>query len=91
MLWYNPIHMNEEIKFPVVAHHRVIVNAEAKDLDAMNRLFATFELTEPISEARASSSGKYASLTLSVRFHDATEMARFDEQLKSVPGLKMVL
>lgn len=44
-----------------------------------NRLFAAFELTEPISEARASSSGKYASLALSVRFHDADEMVRFDE------------
>ena len=83
--------MNEELKFPVVGHHRVIVNAEAKDVEVMNRLFAGFELVEPIVEARASSGGKYASLAVSVRFRDADEMARFDERLKEVPGLKMVL
>lgn len=80
-----------ELKFPVVAHHRVIVTAEAKDLAAMRQLFAGFELVEPIVEAHASSGGKYASVAVSVRFHNQDEMSRFDDQLKLVPGLKMVL
>ena len=83
--------MNEKLEFPLVAHHRVIVNAEAKDVEAMRRLFADFELVEPITEARASSGGKYVSFAVSVRFPDDVTMARFDERLKSVPGLKMVL
>ena len=83
--------MNEELKFPVVAHHRVIVNAAEKDAVKMRELFADFDLVEPLVEARASSGGKYASISVSVRFHDRDEMSRFDEQLKLVPGLKMVL
>lgn len=83
--------MNEELKFPVVAHHRVIVKAEEKDVAAMQRLFADFELVEPVMEARASSGGKYASFAVSVRFGSKDEMSRFDERLKLVPGLKMVL
>lgn len=83
--------MDEELKFPVVAHHRVIVRAEEKDAAAMQRLFADFELVEPIAETRASSGGKYASFAVSVRFGSKDEMSRFDERLKHVPGLKMVL
>lgn len=83
--------MDEKLEYPVVAHHRVIVKAEAKDPALLQRLFADFELVEPIAEANASSSGKYVSFAVSARFRDAAEMARFDAQLKLVPGLKMVL
>ena len=83
--------MNKELKFPVVAHHRVIVNVAEKDAAKMRELFADFDLVEPLVEARASSGGKYASFAVSVRFHDAAEMSRFDEKLELVPGLKMVL
>ena len=83
--------MDEKLEFPLVAHHRVIVTAEANDLEARRRLSADFEHVGPLAEARASSGGKYASIAVSIRFHDRDEMSRFDEQLKLVPGLKMVL
>ena len=57
----------------------------------MKAAFVGFELVEPVAESRASSGGKYVSYSLSVRLKDRAEMARFDEQLKQVPGLKMVL
>ena len=75
----------------MVAHHRVIVNVAEKDAAKMRELFADFDLVEPLVEARASSGGKDASFAVSVRFHDAAEMSRFDEKLELVPGLKMVL
>jgi len=83
--------MNAELKFPVVAHHRIIVRAEKRDAAAMVRLFSGFDLVEPVTEMRASSGGKYVSYGLSVRLSDRDGMNRFDEQLKLVPGLKMVL
>lgn len=83
--------MPEKLKFPVVAHYRIIVYAEAKDIVAMQRLFDGFDLVEPVREMRASSGGTYASFSVSVRFGGRDEMSRFDEQLKFVPGLKMVL
>lgn len=80
-----------ELHFPVVAHHRIIVNAAEKDASVTAGLFSAFELVEPITETRTSSGGKYAVFAVSVRFQNREEMERFDEQLKRVPGLKMVL
>ena len=80
-----------ELKFPVVAHHRLICDAARRDDAATAAAFAGFELVEPVAESRASAGGKYVSYSLSVRLKDRAEMARFDEQLKQVPGLKMVL
>lgn len=83
--------MSVEMKFPVVAHHRVIVNATSRDDATVQALFKSFDLVEPIAIGNTSSGGKYLSYGISVRFGDASEMARFDEALKAVPGLKMVL
>lgn len=83
--------MSEELKFPVVAHHRIIVNAAERDDAATAALFAAFDLVEQVSAGNSSSGGKYLSYSLSVRLNDREEMAKFDGQLKLVPGLKMVL
>lgn len=83
--------MSVELKFPVVAHHRIIVNAGAKDADGMKALFAGFDLVEPVAEGNTSAGGRYVSYGLSVRLRDRNEMARLDEQIRLVPGLKMVL
>ena len=80
-----------ELKFPVVAHHRLIVDAARRDEVATKAVFAGFELVEPVAESRASSGGKYVSYALSVRLYDRGEMARLDAAIASVPGLKMCL
>ena len=83
--------MNPEMKFPVVAHHRVIITAALRDDATVQALFKSFDLVEPIAVGNTSSGGKYRSYGMSVRFGTPDEMARFDEVLKLVPGLKMVL
>lgn len=80
-----------ELKFPVVAHHRLIVDAARRDEAAMKSAFAGFELVEPVVESRASAGGKYVSYSLSVRLKDCEEMARLDAAIAGVPGLKMCL
>ena len=80
-----------DLKFPVVAHHRLIVDAAGRDEAATKAAFAGFELVEPVAESRASSGEKYLSYSLSVRLHDRDEMARFDAAIATVPGLKMCL
>ena len=80
-----------ELKFPVVAHHRLIVDATGRDDAATAAAFEGFELVEPVAESRASSGGKYVSYSLSVRLKDRAEMARFDAAIARVPGLKMSL
>ena len=83
--------MSEELKFPVIAHHRIIVNASACDDGKTVELFKEFELIEPVAVGNTSSGGKYVSFGLSVRLKDCEEMARLDEKIKLVQGLKMVL
>ena len=80
-----------ELKFPVVAHHRLIVDAERRDVAATKAAFAGFELVERVAESRASAGGKYVSYSLSVRLKDREEMARLDAAIAKVPGLKMCL
>ena len=80
-----------ELKFPVVAHHRLIVDAARRDDVATAAVFAGFELVEPVAESRASAGGKYVSYSLSARLKDREEMARLDAAIASVPGLKMCL
>ena len=80
-----------ELKFPVVAHHRLIVDAARRDDVATAAAFAGFELVEPVAESRASAGGKYVSYSISVRLKDREEMARLDASIADVPGLKMCL
>ena len=80
-----------ELKFPVVAHQRLIVEAAKRDDAATKAVFAGFDLVEPVTESRASAGGKYAAFALSVRLKDREEMARFDATVTTVPGLKMCL
>ena len=80
-----------ELKFPVVAHHRLICDATRRNDAATAAVFAGFELVEPVVESRASSGGKYVSYSLSVRLKDREEMARLDAAIASVSGLKMCL
>ena len=80
-----------ELKFPVVAHHRLIVDAARRDDAVTKAAFAGFYLVEPVAESRASAGGKYISYSLSVRLKDREEMARLDAAIASVSGLKMCL
>ena len=80
-----------ELKFPVVAHQRLIVEAAKRDDAATKAAFAGFDLVEPVTESRASAGGKYVAFALSVRLKDREEMSRFDAAVATVPGLKMCL
>ena len=96
--WYNCRDMSNlvELKFPVVAHHRLILlrqgcGGQVCDAEKLNAAFSVFELVEPVAESRASAGGKYVSYSLSVRLKDREEMARFDAAIAGVPGLKTCL
>ena len=80
-----------ELKFPVVAHHKVIVDASRRDDAATAAAFRGFDLVEPVVAGRASNGGKYVSYGVSVRLKDRAEMASLDEAIKAVPGIKMCL
>ena len=80
-----------KLKFPAVAHHRLICDAARRDVAATAAVFAGFELVEPVAESRTSAGGKYVSYSLSVRLKDREEMARLDAAITGVPGLKMCL
>lgn len=80
-----------ELKFPVIAHHRMIIVAAERDDAAIKECFAGFDLVEPIAEQNVSAGGKYISYGLSVRLPDRETMERLDKAFATVPGLKMCL
>ena len=82
---------NVELKFPVVAHHRLIIVAAERDDAAIKACFEGFDLVEPVAEQRASAGGKYVSYGVSVRLPDRETMERLDKAFAAVPGLKMCL
>ena len=82
---------NAELKFPVVAHHRMIIVAAERDDAAIKACFNGFDLVEPIAEQNTSAGGKYVSYGLSVRLPDRAAMERLDKAFAAVPGLKMCL
>ena len=82
---------NTELKFPVVAHHRMIIIAAERDELGMRTAFDGFEVVEPVKEERASAGGKYLSYSVCVRLNDRAEMERLDQAFARVPGLKMCL
>lgn len=88
---YDIILTMSEIKYPVVAHHRLIVNAEAKNEAETRAVFKDFKLVEPVKEVNASYSGKYVSFSLSVKLESKEETAKLDAAIARVPGLKMCL
>ena len=90
-VWYNSGMADVELKFPVVAHQRLIVESSRRDDAATKGLFAGFDLVEPFAVGHLSSGGKYVVYNLSVRLADRAEMARVDEAIKAVPGVKMCL
>lgn len=83
--------MEEKLKFPVVAHHRIIVEVSRRNDAVAKSLFDRFDLVEPFAVGHLSSGGKYVVYNLSVRLADRAEMARVDEAIKAVPGVKMCL
>lgn len=83
--------MDAELQFPVVAHHRIIVDAAKRNDETAKGLFASFDLVEPFGVGRTSAGGKYVSYALSVRLKDGAEMARLDDAIRAVPGVKMCL
>lgn len=82
---------NAELKFPVVAHHRMIIVAAERDDAAIKACFDGFDLVEPVTEQNSSTGGKYVSYSVSVRLPDRATMERLDKAFASVPGLKMCL
>ena len=80
-----------ELKFPVVAHHRLVIETAKLDEAATQAAFAGFDLVEPVARSRASAGGKYVAYAVAVRLRDRDEMARVDAAIASVPGLKMCL
>lgn len=80
-----------ELKFPVVAHHRLIIEAAKLDEAATKSAFDSFDLVEPVAASRSSAGGKYVAYAVAVRIRDRAEMAKVDAAIASVPGLKMCL
>ena len=80
-----------EMKYPAEFHFRVICDATV-DISADIRSAAAFhKITGELEESNCSRSGKFRSYSISVFFEKQNGMVRFDEAVKAIPGVRMLL
>lgn len=80
-----------EINYPALFHFRIIVDTEAQTEPALLHALKSFQVTDPLVPARASSAGRYTAFAVSITMQNRTEMETFDTIIKQVPGVRMVL
>ncbi len=84
-------HAPEEIEYPAEFHFRVICDATADITADICSVAAAHKITSELKDSNRSSSGKFRSYSLSVIFKKRVEMVRFDETVKAIPGVRMLL
>jgi putative lipoic acid-binding regulatory protein len=80
-----------EAVYPAIFPFRIIVDTEAYAEAALLHALKSFQVTDPLVPARASSTGRYTAFAVSITMQSRTEMETFDTIIKQIPGVRMVL
>lgn len=82
----------EGLDYPAEFHFRIIVEAsQAGVADQLALLVAGYRVTAALAPSRHSSSGRYHAYSVSLRMRDRQELIRFDEAVKQIRGVRLVL
>jgi len=82
---------NEELKFPVEWKFRVIVESGNDISDDLIKVMKSFGYNELPKAGNSSKGGKYQTWQVKATFQDKATMDLMAEQLRAIPGIKMVL
>jgi putative lipoic acid-binding regulatory protein len=80
-----------EVEYPALFHFRIITDTDAQAEQSLLQAVKSFQVTDPLVSARASSAGHYTAFAVSITMQSRTEMEAFDAVIKKVPGVRMVL
>ena len=81
----------EEMQYPAEFHFRVICDATVDIITDMHFAVADHTVTGDLKESKSSRSGKFRSYSISVLFEERAGMVRFDETVKAIPCVRMLL
>ncbi len=77
--------------YPAIHHVGIVVEQAYADEVALQAALAGMAVVTPLHEGRASRTGKYRTLRLSVRVESRAELDTLDHDLRAVPGVKLLL
>ena len=79
------------LEYPAEFHFRVICDAAVDVCGDIVEAASRYRITRALCESNSSRSGKYRSYSISVVFDDRTQMTLFDETVKAIAGVRMLL
>ncbi|GEM_PF-3271022 len=85
---------SELMQFPVQWHGRLLMHAEAADVEAaVKRIYVVLGLVDgaTIAPGRKSSNGRYVTWQVSAVVPDQATLRQLFTMLESLPGLKMLI
>ena len=81
----------DDLEFPVMCHFRVISENLANMHFVIETVLMQLGVTDPLEEANTSKEGKYISFNVSTVVESREAMAKIDQELRLIEGVKMVL
>ena len=77
--------------YPAVHHIGIVVARDFGGHEALAAVLRGHEVVEPLHEGQRSRSGAYATLRVSVRVESRQRLEQLDNELRAVPGVRMLL
>ena len=86
-----PVIESAELEYPAEFHFRIICDATTNLTESIQVVICTRKVTKDLCSTNNSSSGKFCSFSISILFNDRQDMVNFDLEMKSLPGVRMLL
>ncbi len=77
--------------YPAVCHLSIIADSREGFHGAAGRVLAGYEVVSPLSEGGGTPSGRHRALRVSVQVASREELEALDRDLRTLPGVRMVL
>ena len=82
---------NEPAVYPAVHHVGIVMEASFAALGTLEAVLAGVEVVTPLHDGRASHTGKYRTMRVSIRVGSRAELDALDRNLRAIPGVKLLL
>ena len=80
-----------KLEYPAVFHFRVIAEASLFVAEKLDALLADYKIVEPPAQAANSNAGRYLSCAVSIEMQSQEQLHAFDEAVRGLPGVRMLL
>ncbi len=82
---------NESAVYPAIHHIGIVVEESFAALGTLEGVLAGVEVVTPLHDGRASHTGKYRTMRVSIRVGSRAELDALDRDLRAVTGVKLLL